>query len=171
MTLLRLVLKICKTKIIELKMEYSIEKIDREHMTDVLSLIKELAVYEKEPNAVIIDEAVLEKALFDDGLAYGWVAIRDKEVVGLAICYLRFSTWNGPCAYLEDLIVRQEWRGNGIGEALLQVLIEDTKKRNLPFVQWQVLDWNESAVRFYEKLGAQIDKGWWNVRFTLDQER
>ncbi len=82
-----------------------IEAIRPEHIKDVLQLIKELAVYEREPDAVVIDEDLLQDVLFHQRLAYGWVAEEKGEVIGLAICYIRFSTWKGPCGYLEDLIV------------------------------------------------------------------
>jgi GNAT superfamily N-acetyltransferase len=144
-----------------------IHPIQEMHLPAVLELIRELAVYEREPEAVSIDEQVLRQALFEEKVAYGWVAEWDGEVVGLAIGYVRFSTWKGPCGYLEDLVVKASHRGKGIGEQLLTTFIDHSRAKGWAYVQWQVLDWNEPAVRFYERMGAQVEKNWWNVRYYL----
>lgn len=144
-----------------------LQVIQEEHLSSVLTLIKELAVFEKEPDAVIIDEAVLRKAVLEDQLSYGWVAIEKDVVVGLAICYVRFSTWKGPCAYLEDLIVNADHRGKGIGKLLLDQVIDDARDKGYHHAMWQVLDWNTPAVDFYEQYGATVEKEWWNVKLVL----
>lgn len=148
-------------------MKANILPIEEKHLNEVLALIRELAEYEREPQAVIIDEEVLHRVLFEESLAYGWVAEWSGEVVGLAIGYVRFSTWKGPCGYLEDLVVKASHRGKGIGEQLLETFIDHARAKRWAYVQWQVLDWNEPAVRFYERMGAKIEKNWWNVRFDL----
>ena len=144
-----------------------IEAIRPEHIKDVLQLIKELAVYEREPDAVVIDEQLLQDVLFHQRLAYGWVAEEKGEVIGLAICYIRFSTWKGPGGYLEDLIVREAHRGKGIGKRLLDQVVHNAKEQGWPSVQWQVLDWNQPAIDFYERYGASVEKGWWDVKLPL----
>jgi GNAT superfamily N-acetyltransferase len=145
----------------------TIKAICPEHIKDVLQLIKELAVYEREPDAVVIDEQLLHDVLFHQKLAFGWVAEEEGEIIGLAICYIRFSTWKGPCAYLEDLIVREAHRGKGIGKRLLDQVVHHAKEQDWPSVQWQVLDWNQPAIDFYERYGASVEKGWWDVKLPL----
>ena len=144
-----------------------IEAIRPEHIKDVLQLIKELAVYEREPDAVVIDAQLLQDVLFNQKLAYGWVAEEKGEVIGLAICYIRFSTWKGPCGYLEDLIVQEVHRGKGIGKRLLDQVVHHAKEQGWPSVQWQVLDWNQPAIDFYERYGASVEKSWWDVKLPL----
>ncbi|MEQ9301346.1 MAG: GNAT family N-acetyltransferase, partial [Cyclobacteriaceae bacterium] len=91
-----------------------------------------------------------------------FVAEKDGVILGTAIYYMRYSTWKGKRLYLEDLIVTKKARGSGLGLALLDGIVKEAKSTNCTGVMWQVLDWNEPAIRFYEKYGASIDKGWLN---------
>jgi GNAT superfamily N-acetyltransferase len=133
----------------------------------VLELVKELAVYEREPDAVVATEEDLHEALFGpDAVAGCQVAEVDGEVVGFALWYRSFSTWLGkPGLWLEDLFVRPAARGTGIGKALLVSLAQVCVDNGWPRFEWWVLDWNESAQGFYRSLGARPEDEWtvWRV--------
>lgn len=130
-------------------------------MPQVLELIKELAIFEKEPDAVEVTVADLEREGFGENPLFNcFVAEMDDEIVGAALVYYRFSTWKGRTLHLEDLIVKEAKRGNGIGEALYKQVMQFAFDRGLKRVAWDVLDWNVGAIRFYERSGATIVKDW-----------
>lgn len=130
-------------------------------MPQVLELIKELAIFEKEPDAVEVTVEDLEREGFGENPLFTcFVAELDDETVGAALVYFRFSTWKGRTLHLEDLIVKEAKRGNGIGEALYKKVMQFAFDRGLKRVAWDVLDWNKGAIRFYERSGANIVKDW-----------
>ena len=133
----------------------------------LLELVRELAVYEKEPDAVLATEADLHAALFGPDPSAGChVAERGGAVVGFALWYRTFSTWQGkPGLWLEDLFVRPEARGTGLGRALLVELARTAVARGWTRFEWWVLDWNEPAQGFYRSLGAHPEEAWtvWRV--------
>ena len=132
-----------------------------EDMGAVLELIKELAVFEKEPEAVIISLEDLQRDGFSENpLFKTFVAEVDNEVIGVALYYYRYSTWKGRTIHLEDLVVRENKRGTGAGFALYSEIIKQGKKDNVKRMEWNVLDWNTNAVKFYEKSGAKILDDW-----------
>jgi GNAT superfamily N-acetyltransferase len=134
----------------------------------ILSLIRELAEYEREPNAVVATEAGLRDVLF--GLkraAEVLLALEKGEPVGFAVYFFNFSTWLGrPGLYLEDLFVRPAVRGRGYGKALLERLAQIAKERGCGRMEWAVLDWNDPAIQFYRKLGAKPMEEWTVFRLT-----
>ena len=125
-------------------------------------LIVELAIYEKEPDAVEASEADLERALFGaDPVAYCHVAEVEGEVVGIALWFLNYSTWKGSAGlYLEDLFVLPAHRGKGIGLGLMKTLARLCVERGYPRFQWWVLDWNEPSINFYKSIGAVAMDEW-----------
>ena len=133
----------------------------------LLELVIELAVYEKEPDAVVATAPLLHEALFgDDPVAWCHVAEQDGAVVGFALWYRTFSTWTGrPGLWLEDLYVRPAARGTGQGRALLQALAGVAVERGWTRFEWWVLDWNTPAQGFYRSVGAQPQDDWtvWRV--------
>jgi GNAT superfamily N-acetyltransferase len=135
----------------------------------IVSLIKELAEYEREPDAVEATEDDIRNALFGPSpAAFCHVAQHDGEVVGLALWFLNFSTWKGRHGiYLEDLFVRPTARGSGLGKALLLNLIEIAKERSYGRVEWSVLDWNTPAQDFYRAIGAVPMDDWTTWRIAL----
>ncbi len=138
-----------------------IREANNEDMPQVLELIKELAVFENEPHAVEITVETLEKEGFGETPLFTcFVAQIPDEIVGAALVYFRFSTWKGRMLHLEDLIVKESERGKGIGEALYNKVMQYAYDRGLKRVAWDVLDWNQGAIRFYERSGAKLMTDW-----------
>lgn len=144
-------------------MSFKIRVAQSEDLQDVLGLIQELARFEKEPKAVEITVEELQ-ADYHNKLFSCIVAESEKKVVGLGLYYNRYSTWKGKTIHLEDLIVTQQYRGKGIGKALLNVIVTEAKTAGVRRVEWCVLDWNTNAVAFYESTGATILKDWYLVQ-------
>ena len=138
----------------------------------VLELVHELAVYEREPDAVEATEEGFREALFPahgHPTTFCHVAERDGRVVGIAVWYLSFSTWTGGNGiWLEDLFVRPDQRGTGLGRALLQTLAEVCVERGYQRLEWWVLDWNAPSIAFYESLGARAQDEWKTYRLAGD---
>jgi GNAT superfamily N-acetyltransferase len=142
----------------------------KKDMPAVLMLIKELAAFEKEPEAVILTvDDLIRDGFGENPLFHTFVAsINDdskdskqtEQIVGVALYYYRYSTWKGRTIHLEDLIVKEKMRGSGIGKALYKEVIAQGKKDNVNRIEWAVLDWNTTAIDFYEKSGAKVLKDW-----------
>ena len=138
-------------------------------MPQVLRLIKELAVFEKEPNAVKITvDTLIKEGFGKNPLFTCFVAEVEEEIVGMALVYDRFSTWKGRSVHLEDLIVSEKIRGTGVGKALYSKVIAYAAAQKVKRLEWVVLDWNEGAIKFYEKNGARMLKDWYIVQ--MDEE-
>ena len=132
-----------------------------EDMPAVLGLIKELATFEKEPNAVVVTVADLERDGFGESpLFHTFIAEENEEIVGMALYYYRYSTWKGKTIHLEDLIVKEEKRAAGLGFKLYSEVIAQGKCDGVRRIEWNVLDWNAPAIEFYEKSGAKVFKDW-----------
>jgi GNAT superfamily N-acetyltransferase len=156
----------------------------KEDCKKMMELIQELAVYEKEPEAVTVSfDHFVESGFGKNPVWYAFVAEAPVasisaspsplgegrgEVVGFALWYIRYSTWKGQRLYLEDLLVTEKMRGRGIGKLLFDKLIEECKAKKYSGMAWQVLDWNEPAINFYKKYpGVSIDKGWLNCMINF----
>lgn len=138
-------------------------------VSDLLKLIQELAEYEKEPDAVIVTEDILKEDGFGSNPSFGFfVAEVDGVVHGIALYCHPYSTWKGRYLYLEDLVVRQSFRGKGLGAKLFEAIVEKAKAEGVKRLGWQVLDWNEPAIKFYEKYGADMSSEWLNGRLYFD---
>ncbi|HMI08392.1 MAG TPA: GNAT family N-acetyltransferase [Flavobacterium sp.] len=139
----------------------NIRKGEKADMPAVLALITELAVFEKEPDAVVVTVSDLERDGFSENpLFHTFIAEKDNEIVGMALYYYRYSTWKGKTIHLEDLIVKEKMRGAGLGFALYSEIIKQGKKDGVRRIEWNVLDWNTPAIDFYEKSGARVLKDW-----------
>ncbi|MBL7826054.1 MAG: GNAT family N-acetyltransferase [Saprospiraceae bacterium] len=138
-------------------------------MPAVHALVYELAVYEREPEAVFTTpEEYLRD--FQAGRFECRVAEVKGQVVGMTLFYEAYSTWKGRMLYLDDFVVQEAHRGTGIGQQLFEDFLEEGRRRNCRLVKWQVLDWNEPAVRFYERNHCIIEKNWWNVKTFLFEQ-
>jgi len=134
---------------------------EKRDMDSVLKLVNELAVFEREPNAVKINVQDLIENGFKDNPAFNtFVAEYAGKIVGMALFYNRFSTWKGPSIHLEDLIVTEKFRGKGIGKSLYDKVLEFAWLKGIQRVEWVVLDWNEPAIQFYKNTGALILEDW-----------
>jgi GNAT superfamily N-acetyltransferase len=139
----------------------NIRKGNPEDMESVLGLIQELAIFEKEPDAVVVTvDDLVRDGFGEKPLFHVFVAEVEKEIVGIALYYYRYSTWKGKTIHLEDLIVKDKMRGTGLGSALYAEIMKQGKRDNVRRVEWNVLDWNTPAVKFYENSGAKILEEW-----------
>lgn len=153
-----------------MKSKAIIRKGTKNDLAALLSLIKELAVFENEPNAVELTEADLLRDGFGEvPLFFFYVAEVEAKIVGLALCFYKYSTWKGKTIHLEDLIVAKEHRNNGIGKQLLNQIIEVAQTEKVQRLEWNVLDWNTNAIDFYKKTGAEILNEWLLVRLNKKQ--
>ena len=130
-------------------------------MKGVLALIKELAIFEKEPEAVVItEEDLIRDGFCENPLFSVFIAEKEQEIVGIALYYYRYSTWKGKTIHLEDLVVKESMRGTGLGSALYSAIIEQGKIDGVRRIEWNVLDWNTPAITFYENSGAKVLDDW-----------
>jgi GNAT superfamily N-acetyltransferase len=147
-----------------------IRKGQADDMPAVLELIKELAAFEKEPDAVVITaNDLVNDGFSEDPLFHTFVAEVGGEIVGMALYYYRYSTWKGKTIHLEDLIVKEKTRGSGLGFALYKEIIVQGKKDGVRRIEWNVLEWNTPAIDFYEKSAACILNDWRVV--NMDENR
>lgn len=136
----------------------------------MLELIHELALYEKAPQEVTVTLAEFIAAGFGDKPIWrAFVAVCDGRIEGFALYYIRYSTWKGCRLYLEDFIVTAKMRGKGIGKLLFERTIGEAKINNYKGMVWQVLDWNQPAINFYNKYNASFENGWLNVSLSEKQ--
>jgi len=142
-------------------MNFIIRKAVKKDMPQVLELIKELAIFEKEPDAVEITISDLENDGFGSNPQFQcFVGEVNNKIKGIALVYNRYSTWKGRALHLEDLIVSEQSRGTGLGTALLDEVIKYGHSLGVKRINWEVLDWNEPAIAFYEKKGAKVMRDW-----------
>jgi GNAT superfamily N-acetyltransferase len=146
-----------------------IRKATRADVPAILALVKELAAYEREPDAVVATEADFLRDGFGEEPAFHVLVAEDDEAeasaIGFAFYFFSYSTWVGrKCLYLEDLFVQPAHRGRGAGIALMKALAAEAVAQECRRFVWQVLDWNEPAIAFYERLGARVLREWLTVR-------
>lgn len=153
-------------------MEITIRRAEAPDVPRMLDLVRELALFEQEPEAVTVTAAeMLDAGFGPEPVWFGWVAEENGRILGMAMCYTRYSTWRGPTLYLEDIIVTENARGRKLGERLFKTCVEHAAARGYKGMRWQVLDWNTDAIRFYERFGASISAGWLNGELSLQRIR
>jgi ribosomal protein S18 acetylase RimI-like enzyme len=141
-------------------MSYSIRPYTKADIPQIIVLIKELAEFENATDQMKNTAELMEQEA--DYFHCLVVENEEKNIIGMALYYYCYYTWVGKSLYLDDLIVTAAHRGKGIGTLLLKKVIDTGKQANCKRIRWQVLDWNENAIALYEKMGAKIDKGWYN---------
>ncbi|BAU54503.1 GNAT family N-acetyltransferase [Mucilaginibacter gotjawali] len=142
----------------------------KEDCPRLLELVNELALFERAPEEVTVTLQEFEDAGFGEKPVWkAFVAEVDGSIVAFAVYYIRYSTWKGCRMYLEDLIVTEAMRGKGVGKLLFDRLIVEAKEMGFNGMAWQVLDWNEPAIKFYKKYEAGIEAGWLNGSLSKEQ--
>src|ERR1700722_9308630 len=136
----------------------------------MMELVRELAVFERAPDEVTVTmEHFIETGFGKNPVWQALVAVNEEEkIIGISLYYMRYSTWKGLRLYLEDLIVTSEYRGKGIGKMLFESTVDEEKKMGVTGMMWQVLDWNDPAIEFYKKYGADVSGEWLNCSLTLN---
>jgi GNAT superfamily N-acetyltransferase len=138
----------------------------------VLDLIQELATYERAPAEVTVTLEDLEQDGFGAKPVYEIILAENEGLIaGMAFYYYAYSTWKGKCVFLEDIIVKDAMRGQGIGRILFDAVVMKCKEVDARRLMWQVLDWNEPAINFYRKYDAVLDPTWVNGKLTAGQIR
>ena len=151
-------------------MEINIRLGVKTDLPQVLSLIKELAEYERAPKEVTVSLTDLEKDGFGKNPIYTFYVAEDKKrILGMVLFYIKYSTWKGKCIFIDDIIVSEKYRKAGIGKKLFDKVVLECKKINAKRLEWQVLEWNEPAINFYNKLEAVLDPEWINGKLTEKQ--
>lgn len=146
----------------------SIRLSNEKDVNAIYTLIKELAIFEKaEFELQNTPEQLLIDGFKENPIYYCIVAEENQTIVGMSFLYVRYSTWKGQVLYLEDLVVKENYRNKGIGTQLMNSTIEFAKLNGFKRIQWQVLNWNVDAIRFYTKFNAQFDEEWTNVHLNL----
>jgi GNAT superfamily N-acetyltransferase len=149
-------------------MKINIRRAVKEDCVRLLELIRELAEYEKAPQEVTVTmEHFVESGFGKQPVWWAFVAEADGQVEGFAMYYIRYSTWKGQRMYLEDLIVTEKMRGQGLGKMLFDQLIVEAKEKQFKGIVWQVLEWNEPAINFYKKYKAHFDPEWINCSIQV----
>ena len=147
-----------------------IRKGTKQDLPSVLDLIHELALFEKAPEQVTNTVNDMEEDGFGKNPAFNfYVAELNDKIIGIAVYFIKYSTWKGKGLYLDDLFVTEKFRGKGIGKKLFDIIIEEAKKINAKQLHWQVLDWNTPAIDFYKKYGASIDAEWLDCKMNFEK--
>jgi GNAT superfamily N-acetyltransferase len=133
-------------------------------LPQVLTLIQELAAFERAPEAVTNTLAAMQRDGFGPAPIFGFFVLENSaaEIIGMALFYTAYSTWKGRMLYLEDLVVTESARRGGLGQLLFDAVVAEARATGAVRLKWQVLNWNESAIAFYKKLGAAIEDEWFN---------
>lgn len=138
-------------------------------MKNVHALVMQLAIFEKAPEEVITDVETLQKDGYGERDNFRTLIAEDenKQVIGICLYYIAYSSWKGRILFLDDIVVDEPYRSQGVGTLLMNALFNICKEEHIKQMRWQVLDWNEPAIKFYEKLGAFIDKDWYTCKMNF----
>jgi ribosomal protein S18 acetylase RimI-like enzyme len=139
-------------------------------LPQVLGLVKELAVYERAPNEVEVTLPEMQNWGFGKDKIFNFFVAEDgQKIVGISLYYYKYSTWKGKCLFLEDIIVTESYRRYGLGSKLFNEVVLVAQKEKVRRMEWQVLEWNVTALDFYRKYNSHFDKEWVNCKLTFQQ--
>jgi ribosomal protein S18 acetylase RimI-like enzyme len=139
-------------------------------LPQVLGLVKELAVYERAPNEVEVTLEEMQNWGFGKDKIFDFFVAEDgQKIVGISLYYYKYSTWKGKCLFLEDIIVTESYRRYGLGSKLFNEVVLVAQKEKVRRMEWQVLEWNVTALDFYRKYNSHFDKEWVNCKLTFQQ--
>ncbi len=142
----------------------------KEDLSAVLGLVRELAAFENAPDEIEVTvEEMCAWAFGKEKTFDFFVCEIEQKIVGIAVYYYKYSTWKGRCLFLEDIIVTESERGKGYGKKLFAEVVMVAKKEKVRRMEWQVLEWNKDAIEFYKKYGSKFDGEWINCKLTFDQ--
>jgi len=144
-----------------------IRKAKKRDLPSIYKLVAELAKYEKAEDQLTatLDDYTND---FEKGSFECIVAEKVDSIIGMALYYGTYSTWKGRMLYLEDFVVEEKYRGSGVGKMIFSKLLEEARRKEYRLIKWQVLEWNEPAINFYEKYEVHTDKEWWNMKIFLN---
>ncbi len=144
-------------------MSFIIRRGTEADISGMMRLVKELALFERAPEAVVNTETMLREDGFGKHSIYKVFVAEDaanNDIIGMALYYTAYSTWKGKIFFLDDLVVTERFRKFGIGKRLLDEVLREAHEAGVEQIRWQVLDWNEPAIHFYKKIGAELDPEW-----------
>ena len=145
--------------------DYIIRNGEKEDLKEVLSMITELAKFERAEDQVQTTLTQLEEDGFGDNKAFEFLIVKKEDVYcGFALYYSGYSTWKGATLYLEDFMIREKFRNQGLGSLLFKEIVNIAIKNKVKRLDWQVLEWNKSAINFYNKQKASLENQWLNGR-------
>jgi GNAT superfamily N-acetyltransferase len=155
-----------------LRMNIKIRKAIASDCEQMMELIRELALFERAPDEVTVTlEHFIETGFGSKPVWYAFVAVESgkgpEKIIGISLYYMRYSTWKGLRLYLEDLIVTESYRGKGIGKKLFDETVAEAGRLGVSGIMWQVLDWNQSAIDFYKRYGADVSSEWLNCSLAI----
>lgn len=151
-------------------MNYKIRKGTEADVPGALELVKELAIYEKAPGEVEVSpNEMLDWGFGKNKIFDFFVLEKNNSIIGIALYYYKYSTWKGKCLFLEDIVVTERERGNGYGKLLFSEVIKVAKNMRVRRMEWQVLDWNETAINFYKQYNSHFDGEWINCKLNYAQ--
>jgi len=151
-------------------MDVIIRRGEKKDLPGMLALIHELAEFEQAPDAVTNTVADMERDGFGEKPVFRFhVAEYEGKVIGIAVYFVKYSTWKGKGLYLDDIVVTEKFRSKGIGKKLFDQFVKEAKNENAKQLHWQVLDWNKRAIKFYERVNARIEPEWWDCKLDENE--
>lgn len=151
-------------------MNVLVRKGKKEDLPIVIELIRELAAFERMPGEVEVTLDEMEKWGFGEEKVFDFFVLeKDSKIVAMALYYFKYSTWKGKCLFLEDIIVTESERKKGFGKLLFNAVVKVAQEEKVKRMEWQVLEWNEAAIRFYKRYMSYFDEEWINCKLTFKQ--